>query len=86
VMLTGYADAHLLASRTDGLLLVTRVGQTKREALKRMIEQLRLSRTPTIGIAINGDRNTAVDMYAQNRNFRRSSKWSVLEHEEALSN
>ena len=56
VILAGYADAHLLASRTDGLLLVTRVGQTKREALKGTIKKLKISRTPTIGIAINGDK------------------------------
>jgi polysaccharide biosynthesis transport protein len=54
--LAGFADAHIVATKTDGLLLVTRVGQTKQAMLDQVIEGLSLLPTKVLGIVINDSR------------------------------
>ena len=62
-ILTGFTDAHLLATATDGLVLVTGVGKLKRSILEETIEKLKVSRTPLLGIVVNGDKNLSVHLY-----------------------
>ncbi|NJN48589.1 MAG: polysaccharide biosynthesis tyrosine autokinase [Alkalinema sp. RL_2_19] len=51
--LAGFADAHLVATKTDGLLLVTRVEKTNREMFEQVIEGLGLLPTKVLGLVIN---------------------------------
>ncbi|AFZ44062.1 capsular exopolysaccharide family [Halothece sp. PCC 7418] len=53
-ILRGFTDAHLLATGTNGLILVTGIGRLKRSLLERTVENLTLSRTPILGIVGNG--------------------------------
>jgi polysaccharide biosynthesis transport protein len=54
--LAGFADAHLVATQTDGLLLVSRVGKTKQAMLNQVIEDLSLLPTKVLGLVINDSR------------------------------
>ncbi len=51
--LAGFADAHIVATKTDGLLLVTRVDKTKQAMLDQVIEGLALLPTKVLGLVIN---------------------------------
>jgi polysaccharide biosynthesis transport protein len=62
--LLGFADANLLGSRTDGLILVVQISKTKRADLVRVLEELRISPTTVLGIAANSLPNTAADLYS----------------------
>lgn len=54
--LLGLADSGLIASETDGLVLVTRLGKTKRATLSQTLEELKLSATAVLGLVANGSR------------------------------
>jgi polysaccharide biosynthesis transport protein len=56
--LGGFSDAHLVASKTDGLLLVARVGSTDRDALERVLEGLRMLPTKVLGIVANDSKQS----------------------------
>ena len=47
------ADPALLAQMSDGVLLVTRVNMTHRQALQRAIEQLRYAEARIVGVVVN---------------------------------
>ena len=49
----GLADASLLSPRTDGLILVTRIGKTDRSALSQALDNLKLSQIQVLGIVAN---------------------------------
>lgn len=51
--LLGLSDASLLSNQCDGILVVTGMGQTDREALKRSLESLKNSRSTILGIVGN---------------------------------
>ena len=51
--LVGLADTHLLANLTDGIVLVTALGEVQHSALELAQEQLALSRTQIWGIVAN---------------------------------
>jgi polysaccharide biosynthesis transport protein len=57
-LLLGYADTHLLATHTDGVLLVTALGKLERSTLDQTLEQVKLSGTPVIGIVANRYKET----------------------------
>jgi capsular exopolysaccharide synthesis family protein len=58
--LLGLADAHLLASNTDGLLLVVRLGHVKRPLLQQTMEELRVSAVPVLGAIANCSKDQVV--------------------------
>ena len=58
--LLGRADANLLATCTNGLMLVVGLGKTEREALSLALDDLSMSGVPMLGIVGNGDQ---VDSY-----------------------
>ena len=60
---TGLADVSLIGQRTDGLVLVTRMGKTDRTVLSQTIETLKLAQIPTLGIVANGVRENAMSGY-----------------------
>ena len=49
----GYADVHLMASKTDGVVMVTGLGKIDKTLLAKAVEQLRMSNVPVLGIAVN---------------------------------
>ncbi len=51
--LLGLADAYLLATHTDGVLLVASVEKLKRSILEQALDELKLSRTQILGIVTN---------------------------------
>lgn len=51
---SAFADASIIASRVDGVLLVTREGYTNKNEVVRASEQLRKSGANIIGIVLNG--------------------------------
>ncbi len=52
--LIGLADTNLIAPHTDGILLVAKIDQTDRSALKQAMESLKVSRINVLGFAANG--------------------------------
>ena len=52
--LVGFADANLLATTTDGLVLVVGLGKTDRYPLMQALDGIKMSGTPLLGIVANG--------------------------------
>jgi capsular exopolysaccharide synthesis family protein len=50
----GFADGKILAALTTGIILVARMGKTDRFALKRTLEELKLSQVSVLGVVANG--------------------------------
>ncbi len=61
--LCGLSDAHLVAAHSDGLLLVTRVKKTKRDALERVLEDLRQLPTRVLGVVVNDSREISANLH-----------------------
>ena len=57
------ADALVLAPHTDGVVLLSRVGQTRRDALKRAVGTLRNGSIRVIGTVLNGQTNSGEGGY-----------------------
>lgn len=51
--LLGFADAYLMASNTDGIVLVAGLGKLKRTALQQVLEEIQISGTPLLGMIAN---------------------------------
>ena len=49
----GFADGRILASRTNGVVLVVRIGKTDRSLLKQNIDNLKVSNVPVLGLVAN---------------------------------
>ncbi len=62
-ILSGFTDAYLLAPATDGLVLVTGMGKLKQSMLEETMQKLKVSRTPVLGIVVNGDKNMNIYQY-----------------------
>ena len=60
---TGLADVSLIGQRTNGLVLVTRMGKTDRTALSQTIEMLKMAQIPTLGIVANGVEKVGLNGY-----------------------
>lgn len=60
---TGLADVSLIGQRTDGLVLITRMGKTDRTVLTQTIETLKLAQIPTLGIVANGVKANGLNGY-----------------------
>jgi Mrp family chromosome partitioning ATPase len=50
----GFSEPLQLAASVDGVVIITRVGQTSRKAVAVMLSTLRRLRARTIGIVLNG--------------------------------
>lgn len=60
---TGLADVSLIGQKTDGLILVTRIGKTNRTVLTQTIETLKLAQITTLGLIANGVKSTGLGGY-----------------------
>lgn len=49
----GFADGRILSNRTDGVVLVVRIGKTDRSLLKQNIENIQMSNVPVLGVVAN---------------------------------
>ena len=49
----GFADGRILSNRTDGIVLVVRIGKTDRSLLKQNIDNIQMSNVPILGIIAN---------------------------------
>ncbi|MEL6496520.1 MAG: polysaccharide biosynthesis tyrosine autokinase [Cyanobacteria bacterium J06623_7] len=49
----GFADGRILANRTDGVVLVVRIGKTDRSLLKQNIDNIQMSNVPVLGVVAN---------------------------------
>jgi capsular exopolysaccharide synthesis family protein len=64
--LMGLADVGLVASNTDGVLLVTSLGRRSiGDALNRTLERMQVAQVPVVGLVVNRVKNYAVDFYAR---------------------
>lgn len=61
--ITGLADVSLIGQRTDGLVLVSRMGKTDRTILGQTISTLKLAQIPTLGIVANGVKSMKYSSY-----------------------
>ena len=61
--LLGLADSSLLATYTDGIVLVVRMGKTGRSALMPALEGLKLSRATILGTVCNGGKGNSSNAY-----------------------
>jgi Mrp family chromosome partitioning ATPase len=52
--LLGLADSSLLGVYIDASILVVGLGKTNRSALVKVLEQLKISSTPVLGVVANG--------------------------------
>ncbi|WP_439444371.1 CpsD/CapB family tyrosine-protein kinase [Listeria aquatica] len=52
--ITLFSDSMLLAPRTDGIVLVTRFGRSKKAEIKLALEKIALTQVPVIGTILNG--------------------------------
>jgi succinoglycan biosynthesis transport protein ExoP len=59
----GLADASLLASYVDGVVLVARQGRTRRKHLQESIDIVKASQKPLVGVILNADRRAAKSSY-----------------------
>jgi polysaccharide biosynthesis transport protein len=50
--LVGFADAHLMATHTHGVVVVSQLGKLKRSLLEQALEQLRVSSIPVLGMVL----------------------------------
>lgn len=49
----GFADGRILSNRTDGVVLVVRIGKTDRSLLKQNIDNIQMSNVPVLGVVAN---------------------------------
>jgi capsular exopolysaccharide synthesis family protein len=61
--LVGLADAPLLATHTDGLILISRIGRTDRNLLKHALDNLKMAKIPVLGVVANDVNVTSRDGY-----------------------
>lgn len=59
----GLADVSIIGQRTDGLVLVSRIGETDKAMLTQTLETLKTAKVPTLGIVANGVRNNRSNGY-----------------------
>ncbi|MEB3338880.1 MAG: polysaccharide biosynthesis tyrosine autokinase [Leptolyngbyaceae bacterium] len=58
------SDVHLIAPRTDGLVLVVGLGRTNRLSLQRSLEALRMAPTILLGIVANSSQHSPANFYS----------------------
>ena len=71
--LVGFADANLLASHTNGMVLVAALGQLKRTVFQEALEELQLSGTPILGMVANRSKDTTPASYSYYQQYYRQT-------------
>ena len=60
----GFADGRILSTRTNGVVIVVRIGKTDRSLLKQNIDNIGMSKVPILGLVAN-----RVDRISGNHNY-----------------
>ncbi|MGL5081486.1 MAG: GumC family protein [Microcoleaceae cyanobacterium] len=81
----GLSDAYLLGAETDGLILVTGLGQLKRSVLENVMNDLRQHsnfRVPVLGVIANRDQNAAQSLH--NYSYYQQSSSPIVAQQNGL--
>lgn len=65
----GFADGRILSNRTDGVILVVRIGKTDRSLLKQNIDNIQLSNVPVLGVVANQVNRTTSSYHYYNHYY-----------------
>ena len=65
----GFADGRILSTRTDGVILVVRIGKTDRSLLKQNIDNIQLSNVPVLGVVANQVNRTTSSYHYYNHYY-----------------
>ncbi|HEY9771946.1 MAG TPA: polysaccharide biosynthesis tyrosine autokinase [Coleofasciculaceae cyanobacterium] len=65
----GFADGRILSSRTDGVILVVRIGKTDRSLLKQNIDNIKMSNVPVLGVVANQVNRTTSSYHYYNHYY-----------------
>ncbi|MEM9275295.1 MAG: CpsD/CapB family tyrosine-protein kinase, partial [Cyanobacteria bacterium P01_F01_bin.143] len=65
----GFADGRILASQTNGVVLVVRMGKTDRSLLKQNIDNLKVSNVPVLGLVANHANRNSNGSYFYSRYY-----------------
>ena len=65
----GFADGRILSTRTDGVVLVVRIGKTDRSLLKQNIDNIRMSNVPVLGVIANQVNRTSSSYHYYNNYY-----------------
>jgi capsular exopolysaccharide synthesis family protein len=77
--LAGFSDAHLVASKADGLLLVARMGETNCAVFEQVVEGLRMLPTKVLGVIANDAKHAlAYGVYNSYYHFQTPSQAQPL--------
>jgi capsular exopolysaccharide synthesis family protein len=76
----GFADAKMLTPYTNGLICVVKIDETERQAVKQLIEQLKISNLSMLGIVANGVKANESGSYYYHRyqNYYKSKQEQVI--------
>lgn len=70
--LVGLADAHLVAARVDGVILVVRLAQTDQSLVKKALEELKISHATLLGVVANEVKNSDYVAMSANQQYHNS--------------
>lgn len=65
----GFADGRILSNRTDGVVLVVRIGKTDRSLLKQNIDNIQMSNVPVLGVVANQVNRTTSSYHYYNHYY-----------------
>lgn len=65
----GFADGRILSTRTDGVILVVRIGKTDRSLLKQNIDNIQMSNVPVLGVVANQVNRTTSSYHYYNHYY-----------------
>ena len=65
----GFADGRILSNRTDGVVLVVRIGKTDRSLLKQNIDNIQMSNVPVLGVIANQVNRTTNSYHYYNKYY-----------------
>ncbi|MGB5632756.1 MAG: polysaccharide biosynthesis tyrosine autokinase [Waterburya sp.] len=65
----GFADGRILSNRTDGVILVVRIGKTDRSLLKQNIDNIQMSNVPVLGVVANQVNRTTSSYHYYNHYY-----------------
>ena len=68
--LIGFADSTLLASHTDGMVLIVGLGRTERSVLSRALDNLKISPVTLLGMVANGIKSYTTPGYGNYSYYR----------------
>jgi capsular exopolysaccharide synthesis family protein len=79
----GLADGRLLASHTDGVVMVAGLGKTDRSVLFQALEGMKISNAPLLGVVANGVKGYTTSSYYHSQHYY-TSESEVLKAKQLL--